>query len=330
VSKHRSLRFPSRKKRDVVRFATEDLQDVRSKLSIRTNAVTLFLGSLSVTSLGRIEHKLDKIAQELQRGERDDVATSIAISDDESDPKAHRHWRDLRKELVQDGFSTEDVDTHKSWIKTQLRERILSIPEFSVRNVGKEAANVLLPSAEVTEDLQPMTHGITERVVDLEYPSLIGDRELPVSIDAEFKKLSTKPARSQPFPDACNPLNPQDIDAVKVEEESVPKRSSLRRSPSISSIHSVHSEVSEHDIYGNVTKRTITTTTYYSTSVTDVSASDAESAFRKRNQKSKGGRSPKDTRPAPRLSLHCAVVPRELAGAKTPDRFDAQFATKCL
>jgi hypothetical protein len=48
----------------------------------------------------------------------------------------------------------------------------------------------------------------------------------------------------------------------------------LRRSPSVSSITSIHSDVSEHDSYGNLMKRTITTTTttYYSASATDESA----------------------------------------------------------
>ena len=55
-----------------------------------------------------------------------------------------------------------------------------------------------------------------------------------------------------------------------------PGSSKLRRSPSISSMTSVHSEVSEHDSHGNVTKRTVTTTTttHYSVSATDDSASD--------------------------------------------------------
>jgi hypothetical protein len=48
----------------------------------------------------------------------------------------------------------------------------------------------------------------------------------------------------------------------------------LRRSPSMSSMSSTHSEVSEYDIYGNLTKKTVvtTTTTYYSVSASEGSA----------------------------------------------------------
>jgi hypothetical protein len=147
VSRYKGLGTTKRKKRDIVRFSTESLEDIRSKVILHTNALNLFLGGLSTASLGRIESKLDEIVKELRSGKRD--VSTIAVSDDEDDPIARRQWRALREELIEDEFQKDDVDDHKAWIRAQMRKRITDGKGGPPENVVTADKTVAISSSAV-------------------------------------------------------------------------------------------------------------------------------------------------------------------------------------
>jgi hypothetical protein len=364
VSKYKSLGTTKRSKRDVIRFSTESLEDIRSNVILHTTALNLFLGALSTASLGRIESKLDEIVKELRNGQRD--FSTIAVSDDEDDPVAKRQWRALREELIEDGFQKDDVDDHKAWIKAQMRKRItdgkggpLECDETADKIVAISSSavqthapgtQIIFPSGismdaddPTTEDEQssplffctgypPCNLGYTKsehlarhmrkhtgdrpfschcgrrfsRMENLRQHAQRVHRNEEISKDSPTTTLSglqrqlrtTVPYRSMteapqvgrvdetggnrtPYDQNILILAPNDRYQPEADSGSgygfpvvYDSPTKLRRSPSVSSITSIHSDVSEHDSHCNLMKRTVTTTTttYYSASATDESA----------------------------------------------------------
>ena len=121
VTKYQSLSTKHRKKWDIFKFGQEGLMEIRSKIVFHTSAINLFLTSLSTDSLSRIERKLDEIVEEFRRGDRE--ASTVGRLDDDV-PEAEEQWTALKKELVDDGFTRQDIEKHKVWIKARLREMI--------------------------------------------------------------------------------------------------------------------------------------------------------------------------------------------------------------
>ena len=122
VTKYQSLSSKHRKKWDIFKFGKEGLNEIRSKAVFHTSAVNLFLTTLSTESLGRIEKKLDDIVNEFRRGDRD--ASSVAQLDEDV-PKAAEQWQALKIELIDDGFTRQDIGIQKEWIKARLHELIM-------------------------------------------------------------------------------------------------------------------------------------------------------------------------------------------------------------
>ena len=121
VTKYQSLSTKHRKKWDTFKFGQEGLMEIRSKIVFHTSAINLFLTSLSTESLSRIERKLDEMVAEFRRGDRE--ASTVACLDDDV-PEAEEQWTALKKELVDDGFTEQDIEIHKTWIKARLLEMI--------------------------------------------------------------------------------------------------------------------------------------------------------------------------------------------------------------
>ena len=312
VSKYQSLCTGNRRKRDVLRFSAEGLEEIRSKIILHTSAAILFLGTLSAASLGRIELKLDEIVNELRSGQRDTAA--IALSDDEDDPVARKRWRTLKNELVNDGFQQEDIESHKAWIKAELRKRI---PEGqSEQEKDKETRK---------------PYGLPYQITNMDYkqnrwhsPQFTNPwLTSPLPLRSMGKQATLEEMSN--FADALDAsrgmvaMSQSDITPRYIygsagsNAENPPK---LRRSPSITSIDSTHSDVAEYDMYGNVTKRTVitTTTTYYSTSASggSVSGGYGSTDFSDHDV-------PSRTLPRPNGSLSMPPAPQSMIG---------QFASK--
>ena len=122
VTKYQSLSSKHRKKWDIFKFGTEGLNEIRSKVVFHTSAINLFLTTLNTESLSRIEKKLDDIVNEFRRGDRD--ASSVAQLDEDV-PEAEEQWQTLKTELIDHGFTRQDIEVHKEWIKARLHELII-------------------------------------------------------------------------------------------------------------------------------------------------------------------------------------------------------------
>lgn len=98
-----------------MKFATEDLADLRSRLQRHITGINLFISSLSAGSLGRIEGLLEELVQDIKAGRKE---PSIVSTYEDNDELA---WDELERELIGDGITREDVKQHKEEIRDYLR-----------------------------------------------------------------------------------------------------------------------------------------------------------------------------------------------------------------
>lgn len=117
-----------------VRFGNGQMVDIgnlRSKISYYTSALSLFLNMVSMGSIGRVEKKMDEAGGELREirlAVHSITAHLMNAADKEGsiltayadDDKAV--WREFRRELIRDGFSSSILRKHKNIIQDYVKE----------------------------------------------------------------------------------------------------------------------------------------------------------------------------------------------------------------
>jgi len=107
-----------------------DLAQVRQKLSAHTSAITMSVNLCSLSSQGRVEKELNAVGGDLA-GVRAKVnwiaANMTAKNGDESVWTSHtnddkRFWRELRRELINEGYSSSVIHKHKHLLKSYVEE----------------------------------------------------------------------------------------------------------------------------------------------------------------------------------------------------------------
>jgi hypothetical protein len=107
-----------------------DLADIRRKLSAHTSALLMSLNLCSLGSQGRAEKQLNDVGRDLKgiRGKVDWIAAKITAKGGdgtvwtsyENDDKAF--WRELRRELVVEGYDSSVLQKHKQLLKEYIKE----------------------------------------------------------------------------------------------------------------------------------------------------------------------------------------------------------------
>jgi hypothetical protein len=123
--KYQSLGSTRQRTWDRLKWGKENLQEMREKILTHTSSLNLFLATLGTGSLGRIEKKLDQLIEDVRAGRKQDTVVTFALEDDDAD-EADVHWSEFKNELVDDGFSKLEVESHKNWIKAKLSELLES------------------------------------------------------------------------------------------------------------------------------------------------------------------------------------------------------------
>ncbi|KAK0510375.1 hypothetical protein JMJ35_006807 [Cladonia borealis] len=104
-----------------------DLQDLRSKMVTKTTVLSLTLNMASLGSLGRIEKQLGDL-KEMKIAVHGSAARLIAESHSEgsilssyaNDDKSV--WKEFRRDLCRDGFSSSDLKRHRALIMAYIKE----------------------------------------------------------------------------------------------------------------------------------------------------------------------------------------------------------------
>jgi hypothetical protein len=110
-----------------------DLAELRVKITTSTSALTLFLNLLSIASQGKVESYMESQGDELREMRRS--LNWITASMQAKSPKAGEGsilttyagddkaiWKDFRRELIKEGFSSEVLQMHKETIKDYVME----------------------------------------------------------------------------------------------------------------------------------------------------------------------------------------------------------------
>ena len=109
-----------------------DLADWRAKLTYYTSAISLFLNIVSMGSMGRVERQMNNAGGDLReikvavnsitahmmsRSNRNEGSILTAYVDDD-----RAVWKEFRRELVEDGFSSSVIRKNKRLIKAYIKE----------------------------------------------------------------------------------------------------------------------------------------------------------------------------------------------------------------
>ncbi|KAF8860299.1 hypothetical protein BDZ45DRAFT_672611 [Acephala macrosclerotiorum] len=148
-----------------VRFGNggmQDMKDLRLKILTCTSAITLFLNLLVIGSQGRVEqfmgsqdqemknmrHSLNWVAASLQAKSNGECSVLTSrIGDDKT------FWKGLRRELIDEGFSSEVLRRHKTAIKQYVLELGDSGALDDISNAGDELPTQTQPSSAPSSSL---------------------------------------------------------------------------------------------------------------------------------------------------------------------------------
>jgi hypothetical protein len=109
VLKYRSLATLEKRTWDRLRFGLKGLNTIRQKLTYHTAQMELFLSSLTVGALGRIENILEDLVLEVRNGRRPPTILSI----DQVGEKGAMSWNQLQSDLSESGIALKDIDRHR-------------------------------------------------------------------------------------------------------------------------------------------------------------------------------------------------------------------------
>jgi hypothetical protein len=123
VLKYRSLGTMERRTWDRMRFGLKDLNTIRQKLAYHTAQIKLFLSTLTMSSLGRIESLLEDFIQEIRGGRRAPTLLSI----DQGGDEAVVGWKQLESDLSDGGILYEDIERHRDDIEDYLAQLTMGL-----------------------------------------------------------------------------------------------------------------------------------------------------------------------------------------------------------
>ena len=126
VTKHGSLSRSKSSNGDRILFACTHLSYLHRKLDVHITEVTAFLSTVGISALGRIEksskelpamHKaINRLAYQIRAQGHGDENMTVYVYDDPT------VWRELRRELVKEGFRSEFVRLYKDDLKHYIAE----------------------------------------------------------------------------------------------------------------------------------------------------------------------------------------------------------------
>ena len=254
LQKYKSLGTKHKKKWDTIRLSSEGLADARSKITFHTSTINLFMATMGAGSLGRIEKKLDEIADDVRGGLRSDLSPETFSTD--------ARWWLLQQELVTSGFEKENVATHKDWIQQRFGELI-------GHDEGIPATNSL--------SISPPRKSFAHRRSKLS-PDFVQGGILDDGLNGHVSPSSSRPTTS-PAVNEQPKFGPTLINLPPPPSEPASPASRNGAGSIDSLVGSVRSDVSVYDYQGRLTSRTVQVRQSFDDAV-ETAISNAERADR--------------------------------------------------
>ena len=175
-----------------------DLADLRSKVVFYTSAISLFLNMISIGTMGSVEKQMNDAGGDLKEIKQAvNGITAHLVAKDRSEgsvltayPDDDRiFWKELRRELIENGFSSFVIKKHRHLIKAY-------IGELGARGLLDDAEPQVMsgPSARSHFNLADMSHLTTssdagsadsQSDITLATEKRIPDIEISIEIDAD-------------------------------------------------------------------------------------------------------------------------------------------------
>ena len=153
IENYKGLARRERRIWNQLKFATEDLGQVRGKLTIHLAAINAFTDSLSRSTLSQIERVLLELVGEVREGRR----PPSLVPNEENDEKSV--WRELESELAEDGISKADVAPHKTAIKVFLQGLLRDV---AVETMSLDEVASIVESSNEQDSSEPLPLRITQ------------------------------------------------------------------------------------------------------------------------------------------------------------------------
>jgi hypothetical protein len=167
----------------------KDIAKIMQELSTYTSAITLFLNLLTMGSQGKVEEHMESHGEELRElrhslnwitamlqannGNREGSTLTSYGEDDKT------IWKEFRRELLKEGFSSEELRKHKAIIK----DYVMELGSRGALDIPDEEASVL----EVDRLLETQAGSGKEKEVERE------DNPFPVSTQSSSRFLVSLP-----------------------------------------------------------------------------------------------------------------------------------------
>lgn len=195
VDKYENLGTQSKWTWDRMKWGTENVAEIRSRLVSNTTFLTAYIRwessifkhlesqlmeSLYSTSQTRVEQKLDKFISDIQQGKRAPSVISLQTVD-ELNPDDEETWRTIHKELEDIGISVAVFEANKDFI-FQWISSALDTGAF------QEKAGPSPPGSTLSLDPQSSTSSLSRWVRESKKKAVVSDTEPP-----QASKAKTKP-----------------------------------------------------------------------------------------------------------------------------------------
>jgi hypothetical protein len=125
IIQFKSLGRSRRNNWDRLRLADKDLAGIRLKLDLHVSFFSAYLSTIGVSALGRLEQNvkdlhgmkdaIDQLAADIREGRREGSVMTAYENDDQA------IWREFRRDLISEGFSSESIRRYKRQLKHHLR-----------------------------------------------------------------------------------------------------------------------------------------------------------------------------------------------------------------
>lgn len=222
----------SEEKRRVTRFRLKvqfgngemkDIGKIMQELSTYTSAITLFLNLVSMDSQGKVEQHMETHGDDLRElrqslnwitatlqansGNREGSILTNYVDDDKA------IWKEFRRELLKEGFSSSELSKHKAIIKDYVMELgargALDVPVTEDPNLETVDIDKATESCEDQNSAQPRSPQSTleQTEPDSGYQDSIGPFNELVEENMSIPKLSRQSANICP-PHLSAPFNP--------------------------------------------------------------------------------------------------------------------------
>ena len=146
-----------------IRFSNGEMQDLTKLIEDYSSALSLFLNMVSIGSVGRVEKRMEEAGGDLREiklavngitahllaGSKREGSVLTAYADDDK-----AVWKESRRELVSEGFSSATIHEHKDLIKAYVKE-LASRGLLDERDTYGEDNEETYHSPDAGEDLLP-------------------------------------------------------------------------------------------------------------------------------------------------------------------------------